>query len=168
MESKLKDKSKTDLEMLPQSLALKVSVDAPGKVKSGKIEPGLPMADQNGVQHARGERPAAAGPSPFPQGKEQSGVTRVFVLSKDGSPLMPCHAARARELLTKGKAVVERRYPFVIRLKHNPNEPKTQPAAIKLDPGAKTTGIAIVRITSGVHHVLHLSELTHRGAAIKQ
>ena len=56
---------------------------------------------------------------------------------------MPCHAARARELLAKGKAVVVRRYPFVIRLKHNPIAPETQPVAIKLDPGAKTTGIAI-------------------------
>jgi hypothetical protein len=47
--------------MLPQSPALKVSVDAPGKVKPGTIDTGLPMADQTGVQHARGERPAAAG-----------------------------------------------------------------------------------------------------------
>jgi hypothetical protein len=126
--------------MLPQSPALKVSVDVPGKVKPGTIETDPLRRDLTGAQHARGERPAAAGPSPFPQGKEQSGVTRVFVLSKDGTPLMPCHAARARELLTKGKAVVVRRYPFVIRLKHNPNEPEKQPVAIKLDPGAKTTG----------------------------
>src|SRR5271165_5213779 len=168
MQSTLKHKSKTHLEMLPQSPALKVSVDVSGKVKPGTIETRLPMADQTGVQHARGERPATAGPLPFLQGKEQSGVTRVFVLSKDGSPLMPCHAARARELLTKGKAVVVRHYPFVIRLKRNPNEPKTQPAAIKLDPGAKTTGIAIVRVTKSTHHVLHLSELTHRGTSIKE
>jgi len=168
MQSTLKDKSKTHLEMLPQSPALKVSVDAPGKVKPGTIETGLPMADQTGVQHARGERLAAAGPSPFPQGKEQSGVTRVFVLSKDGTPLMPCHSARARELLAKGKAVVVRRYPFVIRLKHNPIEAKAQPVAIKFDPGAKTTGIAIVRVTPTTHHVLHLSELTHRGTSIRE
>jgi 5-methylcytosine-specific restriction endonuclease McrA len=167
MQSTLKHKSKTHLEMLPQSPALKVSVDAPGKVKPGTIETGS-LAEQAGVQHARGERPAAAGPSPFPQGKEQSGVTRVFVLSKDGTPLMPCHAARARELLAKGKAVVVRRYPFVIRLKHNPIEPEIQPVAIKLDPGAKTTGIAIVRVTPDAHQVLHLSELTYRGAAIKE
>jgi 5-methylcytosine-specific restriction endonuclease McrA len=168
MQSTLKDKSKTHLEMLPQSPALKVSVDVPGKVKPGTIETDPLRRDLTGVQHARGERSAAAGPSPFPQGKEQSGVTRVFVLSKDGTPLMPCHAARARELLTKGKAVVVRRYPFVIRLKHNPNEPETQPVAIKLDPGAKTTGIAIVRVAPDVHHVLHLSELTHRGTSIKE
>ena len=44
---------------------------------------------------------------------------------------MPCHAARARELLAKDKAVVVRRYPFVIRLKYNPVETGTQPVAIK-------------------------------------
>jgi hypothetical protein len=125
MQSTLKDKSKTHPEMLPQSPALKVSVDVPGKVKPGTIETDPLGRDQTGFQHARGERPATAGPSPFPQGKEQSGVTRIFVLSKDGTPLMPCHAARARELLAKGQAVVVRRYPFVIRLKHNPIEPKT-------------------------------------------
>lgn len=102
--------------MLPQSLAPKVSVDAQGKVKPCTIETGS-LAEQAGFQHDRGERPASAGPSPFLQGKEKSGVTRVFVLSKDGTPLMPCHAARARELLAKGKAVVVRRYPFVIQIK---------------------------------------------------
>jgi len=169
MQSTLKNKSKTHSGVLPQLRTLEVSVDVPGKVKSGTIETDLPLANQADFQHGRGERPAAARPSPSSckSRKEKSGVTRVFVLSKDGTPLMPCHAARARELLTKYKAVVVRRYPFVIRLKHDPNEPKTQPVAIKIDPGAKTTGIAIVRVTSTAHHVLHLSELTHRGAEIK-
>ena len=112
-QSTLKNKSKTRQGMLPQSLAPKVSVDAQGKVKPCTIETGS-LAEQAGFQYDRGERPASAGPSPFLQGKEKSGVTRVFVLSKDGTPLMPCHAARARELLAKGKAVVVRRYPFVI------------------------------------------------------
>lgn len=45
------------------------------------------------------------------------GVSRVFVLARDGRPLMPCHPARARELLGKGRAVVARQVPFTIRLK---------------------------------------------------
>jgi 5-methylcytosine-specific restriction endonuclease McrA len=154
--------------MLPQSAALKVSFEAAGKAKPGTIETDLPAEDQTAVQHARGERPATAGPSPFPQGKGRSGVTRVFVLSKEGEPLMPCHAARARELLRKGRAVVVRRYPFVIRLRNNPNQPGRQAIAIKVDLGAKTTGIALVRLTSSAHIVLHLSELTHRGASIRE
>ena len=166
MQSTLKYKSKTHSGVLPQLRTLEVLVDAPGKLKPGTTKTGSPCADQTGFQHGRGERPQ--GPSPSLQGEENSGVTRVFVLSKDATPLMPCCAARARELLKKGKAVVVRRYPFVIRLKHNPNLPATQPVAIKLDPGAKTTGIALVRLTSSAQIVLHLSELTHRGAYIKE
>src|SRR5690242_18297622 len=30
------------------------------------------------------------------------GASRVFVLSRDGHPIMPCHPARARELLARG------------------------------------------------------------------
>lgn len=41
---------------------------------------------------------------------------RAFVLDKDRKPLMPCHAAKARKLLKKGKAAVFRRFPFTIIL----------------------------------------------------
>jgi hypothetical protein len=47
--------------------------------------------------------------------------------------------------------VVVRRYPFVIRLKSNPSEVQTQPVGIKIDPGAKTSRLGIVRITPEVH-----------------
>jgi hypothetical protein len=90
--------------MLPQSAALGVSSEHRGKVKPRTRE------IRAVSQHDRGERPAlSAGPSPAKRPEtpaEQSGVTRVFVLGKDGAHLMPCHAARARELLAKGKAVV--------------------------------------------------------------
>jgi 5-methylcytosine-specific restriction endonuclease McrA len=42
--------------------------------------------------------------------------------------------------------------------------------ALKIDPGSKTTGMALVRIEQTqeveVHHALHLTELTHRGQVI--
>ena len=164
MQSTLKNKLKTHRRMLPQSAALGVSREHRGKVKPRTSE------IRAVFQHDRGERPAlSAGPSPAKRREtpaEQSGVTRVFVLGKNGAPLMPCHAARARELLAKGKAVVVRLYPFVIRLKHNPVETGRQPVALKIDPGAKTSGMALVRVTPEVHYVLHLSELTHRGPDI--
>ena len=171
MQSTLGNKPKTHQRVLPQPSALRVSGDGQGKVKPGQSET-CSHVEQAVSGHDRGERPAvSAGPSPEPGRKaqsEQSGVTRVFVLSKDGRPLMPCHAARARELLSKGKVVVVRRYPFVIRLKHNPVEAKTQSVGIKIDPGAKTSGLGIVRITpETAHHVLHLAEVTHRGEIIK-
>jgi len=46
---------------------------------------------------------------------------RVSVLSENRIPLDPCHPARARELLKKGKAVVFRRAPFTIILKKQRN-----------------------------------------------
>ncbi|WP_344982719.1 RRXRR domain-containing protein, partial [Deinococcus rubellus] len=68
---------------------------------------------------------------------------RVFVLNPDKSPLMPCTAKRARKMLEGGKAAVWRRYPFTVILKEaSPN--LSQPLALKLDPGSKTTGMALV------------------------
>ena len=43
-------------------------------------------------------------------------MNRVFVLSKTGKALMPCHPARARQLKKKKKARVKRLYPFTIQL----------------------------------------------------
>ena len=63
----------------------------------------------------------------------------VLVLDKSQKALMPCHPARARELLASGKAAVHRRVPFTIILKERENG-DTQPVAFKADPGSKTTG----------------------------
>jgi RRXRR protein/HNH endonuclease len=41
---------------------------------------------------------------------------RIFVLDKNKQPLMPCHPARARQLLAKGKAAVFRQAPFTLIL----------------------------------------------------
>lgn len=71
-------------------------------------------------------------------------MNKVFVLDKNLKPLMPCHPARARELLTKGKAAVYRTMPFTIVLKDRLLEDSVlQTLELKLDPGSKTTGMAI-------------------------
>lgn len=82
---------------------------------------------------------------------------------------MPCTGKRARLLLTKHRARVVRRIPFVIQLFDRTQEDCVlQDMAVKLDPGSKTTGMAIVRIEKpGVIHVVALAELTHRGQQIK-
>src|SRR5690349_16711919 len=88
----------------------------------------------------------------------------VFVIDADKKPVAPCHSARARKLLRNGKAAVFRRYPFTIILKHTVDNPAALPTTIKIDPGSKTTGIALVRIDGAV---LWAAELTHRGQKIK-
>ena len=92
----------------------------------------------------------------------------VFVLDKRKKPLMPCSEKRARKLLDKGRAVVDRMQPFTIRLKDRTlEESETQPLRTKIDPGSKTTGLAVVREDGDDHHVLWLGELEHRGSRIR-
>ncbi|CAM3405912.1 HNH nuclease domain-containing protein [Deinococcus saxicola] len=91
---------------------------------------------------------------------------RVFVLNPDHSPLMPCTAKRARTLLEAGRAAIWRRYPFTIILKEASNT-QSQPLALKLDPGSKTTGLALVINGKTGRRCIWGAELTHRGMAIK-
>jgi 5-methylcytosine-specific restriction endonuclease McrA len=95
----------------------------------------------------------------------------VFVLDRHKKPLMPCSEKRARLLLAKGRARVHRMYPFAIRLVDRAiADTALQPVAVKLDPGSKTTGIAVVREQGSNHGatVLFLAELHHRGRQISE
>ncbi|MFE1838478.1 RNA-guided endonuclease IscB [Streptomyces sviceus] len=66
------------------------------------------------------------------------------MLSKEGAPLMPCHPARAREILGKGRAVVARQVPFTIRLKDRArDESEVDGVQLRIDPGSKGTGLAL-------------------------
>jgi 5-methylcytosine-specific restriction endonuclease McrA len=91
----------------------------------------------------------------------------VFVVDKHKKPLMPCSEKRARLLLERRRAVVHRRHPFTIRLKDRVGG-EVQPVRVKLDPGARATGVAVVREAATGQHVLHLAEITHRGKAIRR
>ena len=71
----------------------------------------------------------------------------AFVLDKRHRPLMPCSEKRARLLLQRGRAVVH----------------LIQPLRLKLDPGSKTTGLAVLRFVSEDHGVaVFLGEIIHR------
>lgn len=91
-------------------------------------------------------------------------MSKVFVLDINKQPLNPVHPGRARILLSSRKAAVYRRFPFTIILKAAVEEPKVDPLRIKIDPGATTTGIAIVNEASG--EVVFAANLQHRGFAI--
>lgn len=81
----------------------------------------------------------------------------VFVLDTNRNPLMPCQPARARRLLKSGRASVYRRYPFTIII-HDREGGDVQPVQVKIDPGSKQTGLAVV--TNG--GVVWAAELQHR------
>jgi 5-methylcytosine-specific restriction endonuclease McrA len=93
-------------------------------------------------------------------------MQRVLVLDSNRKPLMPCHPARARKLLSSGKAAVYRRYPFTIILKHR-FDGEVQPVELKLDPGSKTTGIALVAHFQKGREAIWAAHLHHRGEAIR-
>ncbi len=90
----------------------------------------------------------------------------VFVVDTNKTPLAPYHEAKARKLLDAGKAAIFRMRPFTIILKRAVESPQVPDLRVKLDPGSRTTGIAVVDDESG--KVVFAAELVHRGYAIKQ
>jgi 5-methylcytosine-specific restriction endonuclease McrA len=92
---------------------------------------------------------------------------QVFVIDKNKQPLMPCHPARARQLLAKGKAVVFRQAPFtIILLKREGGI--CQDVSLQIDPGSKITGVALVANFKNNHQVIWAAHLKHRGQVIKK
>ena len=96
-------------------------------------------------------------------------MMKVFVLDKDHKPLMPCGPARARKLLKAGRARVHKLQPFTIRIvDRSLADSVVQKVVVKVDPGSKETGIAVVREDEEeTHHALYFINLKHRGAAIR-
>ncbi|MGW2646994.1 RNA-guided endonuclease IscB [Streptomyces sp. NPDC001393] len=90
---------------------------------------------------------------------------------------MPCHPARARELLRKDRAVVARQVPFTIRLKDRAlADSEVDGVQLRIDPGSQGTGLVLtdekkeatedganVTVRRGLVSV----ELQHRGAQIQ-
>ncbi|MGL5192930.1 MAG: RNA-guided endonuclease IscB [Chroococcales cyanobacterium] len=68
-------------------------------------------------------------------------------------------------LLSQRKAAVFRRYPLTLILKEEVLNPDVEPLRIKIDPGAKTTGLALVNDRTG--EVVWIAELQHRGFQIR-
>lgn len=156
----------TDLGVLPQLRALEpVSEDNPG------VGTKLGAGEQTGVQHGRGEK---SGENPTRHGKAESsakpvarGNACVFVLDKNGRPLMPTSPARARILLKKGRARVVRQTPFVIRLVDRRLKDSTvTPVDVGIDPGSRFTGISMFTTTRDNRVGLFSIEIQHRGQQI--
>ena len=87
----------------------------------------------------------------------------IFVIDTNKRPLEPIHPGLARQLLKGGKAAIYRKFPFTLILKEARPDAPVPDLEIKIDPGSKTTGFAIL---DGAK-VIWAAELTHRGAAIQ-
>ena len=73
--------------------------------------------------------------------------------------------AEARILLRKKLAVIHKIYPFTIRLRDNSCVSNGRAYTVKVDPGSRHTGIAIV---DDRNQVVMLAEIEHRGNLIKK
>ncbi len=65
----------------------------------------------------------------------------VYVLNKDGNPLMPCKPRKARRLLEEKKAKVVKREPFTIQLLYGSSGYK-QEITLGVDAGSKNIGLS--------------------------
>ena len=91
-------------------------------------------------------------------------MSAVFVLDAERRPLAPVHPGRARLLLKAGQAAVFKRHPFTVILQRSVARPASQGFRLKVDPGSKTTGLALV--DEQTHEVVWAAELRHQGEAI--
>ncbi|MHC5855341.1 RRXRR domain-containing protein, partial [Nostoc sp.] len=92
-------------------------------------------------------------------------MSKVFVIDQNKRPLDPIHSAQARQLLRNKKAAVFRQFPFTIILKESRPDFPVSALKLKIDPGAKYTGVALVNDATG--EVVVAAELKHRGFAIR-
>jgi 5-methylcytosine-specific restriction endonuclease McrA len=96
--------------------------------------------------------------------RETTQQNYALVVDTDHVPHPPVHPAVARRLLRGGQAAILKRYPFTIILKTpGPGPLFVKPLRLKIDPGAKTTGLALL----DGPRVIWAAELTHRGQRIK-
>ena len=89
----------------------------------------------------------------------------VLVIDKRERPCNAISAAYARILLFNKQAVIHKRFPFTIRLRNDNAVSKDRNYTLKIDPGSRTTGIAIVDDNNSV---VMLAEIEHRGHIIKK
>jgi 5-methylcytosine-specific restriction endonuclease McrA len=87
----------------------------------------------------------------------------IFVVDVEKRPLAPIHPGLARQLLKQKKAAIYRQFPFTLILKESRSDTTVPNLTIKIDPGSKTTGFAILNGAK----VIWAAELTHRGQVIK-
>lgn len=89
----------------------------------------------------------------------------VLVVDKHKKPCNTISEAYARRLLFKKQAVIHKRFPFTIRLKNDNAVLKDRSYTVKIDPGSRHTGVAVV---DDKDSVVMLAELEHRGHVIKR
>ena len=94
----------------------------------------------------------------------------VPVIDPDGKPLAPTKPSRARRWIESGKAAKEWKHGiFAVRLTSHLQEVVTPEISLNIDPGAKSTGIAVVvRQPNNETTAIAGFEIRHRGDQISR
>ncbi|GAA6621548.1 RNA-guided endonuclease IscB [Scytonema sp. NUACC26] len=92
-------------------------------------------------------------------------MSKVFLIDANFRPLDPIHPAQARQLLRNKKAAVYKKFPFTLILEESKPDISVSPLRFKIDPGSKTTGIALVNDATG--EVVFAAHLEHKGFQIR-
>ena len=83
-------------------------------------------------------------------------MSTVYVLNKDGKPLMPTtRGGHVRHLLKEQKARVVQSNPFTIQLLYETND-AVQPLYLGIDPGRTNIGVAVVKANGTAVFTAHL------------
>ena len=83
-------------------------------------------------------------------------MSTIYVLNKDGKPLMPTtRGGHVRHLLKNQKARVVRTKPFIIQLLYETND-VVQPLYLGIDPGRTNIGVAVVKADGTAVFTAHL------------
>ena len=83
-------------------------------------------------------------------------MSTVYVLNKDGKPLMPTtRGGHVRHLLKEQKARVVQSNPFTIQLLYETND-IVQPLYLGIDPGRTNIGVAVVKANGTAVFTAHL------------
>src|SRR5258706_7569632 len=104
----------------PQRVARRATVKQADGVRASAVAIG-----NRWLSLARGTLPAQAEMHP------KGSCHMVFVVDVEKRPLDPCHPARARALLTAGKAAVWRHYPFTLILRRAVPQAQPHPLRVK-------------------------------------
>ena len=101
--------------------------------------------------------------TPYPSnGRKFLHMNAVFIVDAHRVPRFPVSPGMARRLLRTQQAAVLRRYPFTLILKHAAPPLPPVEMRLKIDPGSKTTGLALLQ----GHVVVWAAELQHRSGGI--
>lgn len=88
-------------------------------------------------------------------------MSLVFVVDTEYRPLDPVHPGQARRMLARGEAAAWRRHPFTLIIKRAMPDATPTPLRLKIDPGSKTTGLALV--TDGAESDAAVGRVLARG-----